>query len=191
MKVPGLANSSNKPSLGRAGKKPDGPCLSGLPGPPGAPGVPGNMKLMGILETNWLLATDTVLQGRIFWLGTLLRDLLQNNQMKCSEQIKTKYKNKYSNTLISIYFYFIHAMIFIIWFILFWCYSLLKVNIFLLSLPGHPGQPGMRGDLGERGPPGPPGPRGDMGPMGPEPDLKHIKRGRRGPVVRKETGTII
>lgn len=25
-----------------------------------------------------------------------------------------------------------------------------------------------------------------MGPMGPEPDLKHIKRGRRGPVVRRK-----
>uniref|UniRef100_A0A3P9MKA5 EGF-like domain-containing protein n=1 Tax=Oryzias latipes TaxID=8090 RepID=A0A3P9MKA5_ORYLA len=37
--VPGLANSSDKPSLGRAGKSPDSPCL---PGPPGAPGVPGH-----------------------------------------------------------------------------------------------------------------------------------------------------
>lgn len=50
---------------------------------------------------------------------------------------------------------------------------------------GHPGEPGKRGDPGDWGPPGPRGPRGDMGPMGPEPDLKHIKRGRRGPVVRK------
>ncbi|KAF0043515.1 hypothetical protein F2P81_004852, partial [Scophthalmus maximus] len=50
------------------------------------------------------------------------------------------------------------------------------------GVPGHPGGPGKRGDPGERGPPGPRGPRGDMGPMGPEPDLKHIKRGRRGPV---------
>ncbi|KAI3377006.1 hypothetical protein L3Q82_000231 [Scortum barcoo] len=40
--VPGLANSSDKPSLGRAGKSPDSPCLPGLPGPPGAPGVPGH-----------------------------------------------------------------------------------------------------------------------------------------------------
>uniref|UniRef100_A0A3Q0RIX3 EGF-like domain-containing protein n=1 Tax=Amphilophus citrinellus TaxID=61819 RepID=A0A3Q0RIX3_AMPCI len=67
---------------------------------------------------------------------------------------------------------------------------ILKVNVILLSSPGHPGQPGLRGDPGERGAPGPRGPRGDMGPMGPEPDLKHIKRGRRGPVVRKETGTM-
>lgn len=65
-----MANSSNKPSLGRAGKKPDGPCLSGLPGPPGAPGVPGNMKLMEILETEPPLVTDTVLQWRIFLLVT-------------------------------------------------------------------------------------------------------------------------
>lgn len=54
-----------------------------------------------------------------------------------------------------------------------------------LSSPGHPGEPGKRGDPGERGPPGPRGPRGDMGPMGPEPDLRHIKRGRRGAVVRR------
>lgn len=54
----------------------------------------------------------------------------------------------------------------------------------LVSL-GHPGEPGQRGDKGDMGPPGPQGPRGDMGPMGPEPDLKNIKRGRRGPVVRK------
>ncbi|KAG7242597.1 hypothetical protein INR49_020310, partial [Caranx melampygus] len=40
--VPDLANSSNKPSLGRAGKSSDIPCLPGLPGPPGAPGVPGH-----------------------------------------------------------------------------------------------------------------------------------------------------
>ncbi|KAM9766088.1 collagen and calcium-binding EGF domain-containing protein 1-like [Menidia menidia] len=40
--VPGLANSSDKSSFGRAGKSPDSPCLSGLPGPPGAPGVPGH-----------------------------------------------------------------------------------------------------------------------------------------------------
>ncbi|XP_061562965.1 collagen and calcium-binding EGF domain-containing protein 1-like [Cololabis saira] len=40
--VPGLANSSDKPSLGRSGKSPDSPCLPGLPGSPGAPGVPGH-----------------------------------------------------------------------------------------------------------------------------------------------------
>ncbi|KAF7212848.1 collagen and calcium-binding EGF domain-containing protein 1 isoform X1 [Nothobranchius furzeri] len=40
--VSGLANSSDKPSLGRGGKIPDGSCLPGLPGPPGAPGVPGH-----------------------------------------------------------------------------------------------------------------------------------------------------
>ncbi|KAM4593836.1 collagen and calcium-binding EGF domain-containing protein 1-like [Odontesthes bonariensis] len=40
--VPGLANSSDKPSLGRAGKGPDSPCLPGLPGPPGVPGHPGD-----------------------------------------------------------------------------------------------------------------------------------------------------
>ena len=28
------------------------------------------------------------------------------------------------------------------------------------------------------------GPGGQMGPMGPKPDLNHVKRGRRGPVVR-------
>ncbi|XP_072236253.1 collagen and calcium-binding EGF domain-containing protein 1-like [Leuresthes tenuis] len=39
--VPDLANSSDKPSLGRAGKGPDSPCLPGLPGPPGVPGHPG------------------------------------------------------------------------------------------------------------------------------------------------------
>lgn len=60
-----------------------------------------------------------------------------------------------------------------------------------LSSTGHPGEPGKRGDPGERGQPGPWGPRGDMGPMGPEPDLKHIKRGRRGPVVRKINNSII
>ncbi|TKS69757.1 Collagen and calcium-binding EGF domain-containing protein 1 [Collichthys lucidus] len=37
--VSGLANSSDKPSLGRTGKSPDSSCL---PGPPGAPGVPGH-----------------------------------------------------------------------------------------------------------------------------------------------------
>ncbi|KAI9542075.1 hypothetical protein NQZ68_023658 [Dissostichus eleginoides] len=37
--VPGLANSSDKPSL-RTGKSPDS--FSGPPGPPGAPGVPGH-----------------------------------------------------------------------------------------------------------------------------------------------------
>lgn len=58
-----------------------------------------------------------------------------------------------------------------------------------LCSPGHPGEPGKRGDPGERGPPGPRGPRGDMGPTGPEPDLKHIKRGRRGPVVRHKKKT--
>ncbi|XP_036391479.1 collagen and calcium-binding EGF domain-containing protein 1-like [Megalops cyprinoides] len=48
--------------------------------------------------------------------------------------------------------------------------------------PGPPGPPGEKGQSGSRGQPGPQGPRGDMGPMGPEPDLEHIKRGRRGPV---------
>ncbi|KAG7482462.1 synaptotagmin-5-like [Solea senegalensis] len=43
--VPGLANSSDKPSLGRTGKGPDSPCLPGLPGPSGAPGVPGNVEI--------------------------------------------------------------------------------------------------------------------------------------------------
>ncbi|RXN15498.1 collagen and calcium-binding EGF domain-containing 1-like protein [Labeo rohita] len=42
--------------------------------------------------------------------------------------------------------------------------------------------PGERGEKGEQGPTGPQGPRGDMGPMGPQPDLQHIKTGRRGPV---------
>ncbi|KAM4602645.1 collagen and calcium-binding EGF domain-containing protein 1-like [Polymixia lowei] len=40
--VPGLANSSDKPSQGRAGKGPDGPCPAGPPGSPGSPGVPGH-----------------------------------------------------------------------------------------------------------------------------------------------------
>ncbi|KAM8893817.1 collagen and calcium-binding EGF domain-containing protein 1-like isoform 3-T3 [Spinachia spinachia] len=40
--VPDLANSSDKPSQGRAGKSADSSCLPGLPGPPGAPGVPGH-----------------------------------------------------------------------------------------------------------------------------------------------------
>lgn len=39
------------------------------------------------------------------------------------------------------------------------------------------------GPQGLMGPPGPPGPRGLMGPIGPTPDLFHIKRGPRGPVV--------
>lgn len=38
--VQDLANSSDKPSLGRAGKIPDS--LPVVPGPPGAPGVPGH-----------------------------------------------------------------------------------------------------------------------------------------------------
>lgn len=59
-----------------------------------------------------------------------------------------------------------------------------------VASPGHPGEPGKKGDKGDRGPPGPRGPRGDMGPVGPEPDLRHIKRGRRGPVVRKHTEII-
>lgn len=41
--MPGLANSSNKPSPGRPGKGPEGPCVPGLSGPAGAPGVPGNV----------------------------------------------------------------------------------------------------------------------------------------------------
>lgn len=45
------------------------------------------------------------------------------------------------------------------------------------------GDPGEQGEKGEQGPAGPQGPRGDMGPMGPQPDLQHIKTGRRGPVV--------
>lgn len=49
---------------------------------------------------------------------------------------------------------------------------------------GLRGLSGEKGEPGSMGPPGPQGPRGDMGPMGPEPDLGHIKRGRRGPVVR-------
>ncbi|XP_043072417.1 collagen and calcium-binding EGF domain-containing protein 1-like [Puntigrus tetrazona] len=47
---------------------------------------------------------------------------------------------------------------------------------------GPPGPPGERGEKGEQGPTGPQGPRGDMGPMGPQPDLQHIKTGRRGAV---------
>lgn len=42
--MPGLANSSNKPSVGRAGKPPHASCLPGSPGPPGAPGVPGDVE---------------------------------------------------------------------------------------------------------------------------------------------------
>lgn len=61
------------------------------------------------------------------------------------------------------------------------------VDVGMCGFPGHPGEPGQRGDKGDRGPPGPRGPRGDMGPVGPEPDLRHLKRGRRGPVVRKNT----
>ncbi|XP_026143960.1 collagen and calcium-binding EGF domain-containing protein 1-like isoform X1 [Carassius auratus] len=49
---------------------------------------------------------------------------------------------------------------------------------------GPPGPPGERGQKGERGPAGLQGPRGDMGPTGPQPDLQHIKTGRRGPVGR-------
>lgn len=43
--VPGLANSSNKLSVSRAGKSPHRSCLPGSPGPPGAPGVPGNVDI--------------------------------------------------------------------------------------------------------------------------------------------------
>lgn len=64
---------------------------------------------------------------------------------------------------------------------------MIYLHMFIYFLTGHPGGPGNKGATGERGPPGPRGPRGDMGPMGPEPDLRHIKRGRRGPVVRKTT----
>ncbi|KAK1161012.1 collagen and calcium-binding EGF domain-containing protein 1-like, partial [Acipenser oxyrinchus oxyrinchus] len=53
-----------------------------------------------------------------------------------------------------------------------------------LSFPGIPGETGMRGKPGVTGLPGPQGPRGNMGPMGPTPDLSHIKRGRRGAMVR-------
>lgn len=45
------------------------------------------------------------------------------------------------------------------------------------------GDPGPEGPPGMLGPPGPPGPRGLMGPIGPTPDLSHMKRGPRGPVV--------
>lgn len=45
------------------------------------------------------------------------------------------------------------------------------------------GGPGPEGPPGLKGPPGLPGPRGLMGPSGPTPDLFHIKRGPRGPVV--------
>lgn len=66
----------------------------------------------------------------------------------------------------------------------------LKINYILHAYPsvftGHPGEPGKKGERGEKGLPGNQGPRGDMGPIGPEPDLKHIRRGRRGPVVREE-----
>lgn len=59
--------------------------------------------------------------------------------------------------------------------------------LYNLVFTGHPGEPGKKGEPGEKGLPGPQGPRGDMGPMGPEPDLNHIRRGRRGPVVRKKS----
>lgn len=45
------------------------------------------------------------------------------------------------------------------------------------------GGPGPEGPPGMTGPSGPPGPRGLMGPSGPTPDLFHMKRGPRGPVV--------
>uniref|UniRef100_A0A3Q3APZ9 Collagen and calcium binding EGF domains 1 n=1 Tax=Kryptolebias marmoratus TaxID=37003 RepID=A0A3Q3APZ9_KRYMA len=45
------------------------------------------------------------------------------------------------------------------------------------------GETGPVGPQGVIGPPGTPGPRGLMGPIGPTPDLHHIKRGPRGPVV--------
>lgn len=49
LQVPGLANSSNKLSLRRAGKSPNGPCLPGSTGPAGAPGVPGNIDVTVLL----------------------------------------------------------------------------------------------------------------------------------------------
>uniref|UniRef100_A0A3B3VE18 Collagen and calcium binding EGF domains 1 n=1 Tax=Poecilia latipinna TaxID=48699 RepID=A0A3B3VE18_9TELE len=48
---------------------------------------------------------------------------------------------------------------------------------FILGDIGPVGPPGLAGA------PGPPGPRGLMGPIGPTPDLFHIKRGPRGPLV--------
>ena len=61
----------------------------------------------------------------------------------------------------------------------------------LCSSLGHPGEPGQRGEPGGQGPTGAQGPGGQMGPMGPEPDLSHVKRGRRGPVVRMSLWTVV
>lgn len=55
----------------------------------------------------------------------------------------------------------------------------LKYLCIVLGAPGPEGPPGLKGSLG------PPGPRGLMGPTGPTPDLFHIKRGPRGPVVSR------
>lgn len=61
--------------------------------------------------------------------------------------------------------------------------SLIWVCI-VLGDSGSEGPPGLAGLLG---PPGSPSPRGLMGPIGPTPDLSHIKRGSRGPVVSYQT----
>uniref|UniRef100_A0A3B4YYP7 Collagen and calcium-binding EGF domain-containing protein 1-like n=1 Tax=Stegastes partitus TaxID=144197 RepID=A0A3B4YYP7_9TELE len=56
-------------------------------------------------------------------------------------------------------------------------------NIPVCNTLGDPGPEGPPGLTGLLGPPGLPGPRGLMGPIGPTPDLQHIKRGPRGPVI--------
>uniref|UniRef100_A0A3Q4GSV4 Collagen and calcium binding EGF domains 1 n=1 Tax=Neolamprologus brichardi TaxID=32507 RepID=A0A3Q4GSV4_NEOBR len=56
--------------------------------------------------------------------------------------------------------------------------------ISVCNTSGDPGPEGPPGISGQTGPPGPPGPRGLMGPIGPTPDLYHIKRGPRGPVLK-------
>lgn len=73
----------------------------------------------------------------------------------------------------------------ILWFLWLHKFGLSSISVLgAVVFAGHPGEPGKKGDPGEKGLPGPQGPRGDMGPIGPEPNLNHIRRGRRGPVVR-------
>uniref|UniRef100_A0A8C6KK38 Collagen and calcium binding EGF domains 1 n=1 Tax=Nothobranchius furzeri TaxID=105023 RepID=A0A8C6KK38_NOTFU len=63
---------------------------------------------------------------------------------------------------------------------IFFCLVKMKFKTLFLFPPHYTGPLGPSGLMG---PPGPPGPRGMMGPTGPTPDLYHVKRGPRGPVV--------
>lgn len=70
--MPGLVTSSNKPSVGRAGKDPHRAGLPGSPGLPGAPGVPGDLATHQrssvctlVIETAGLIPSSVI----FLWLG--------------------------------------------------------------------------------------------------------------------------